>query len=120
MNIIISDLADFSEFSRWNKGNKKLVVFVDCFSRYAFCAMTKSTKSSQVAHAFDSIMQQSHRKPEFVCSDQGSEFKGAFAELCERRNIKQFMLTDSNTKVRLFVCLFVCHASDWRRSFHDT
>ena len=44
------------------------------FSKYAFVVPLKDTKSVTITNAFQNILDKSKRKPNKICTDQGSEF----------------------------------------------
>ena len=68
------DLADMQLMSKYNKGNKYLLCAIDLFSKYAFVVPLKDQKGITIANAFQSILENSKRKPNKIWVDQGSEF----------------------------------------------
>ena len=68
------DLADMQLMSKYNKGNKYLLCAIDLFSKYAFGVPLKDQKGITIANAFQSILENSKRKPNKIWVDQGSEF----------------------------------------------
>ena len=60
--------------SKYNKGIGYLLCVIDLFSKYAFVIPLKDKKGVTVTNAFQSILDNSKRKPNKIWVDQGSEF----------------------------------------------
>ena len=60
--------------SKYNKGIRYLLCAIDLFSKYAFAVSLKDKKVSTIDNAFQSILDNSKRKPNKIWVDQGSEF----------------------------------------------
>ena len=60
--------------SKYNKRMRYLLCAIYFFSKYAFVAPLKDKKGTTIANAFQSILDNSKRKPNKVWVDQGSEF----------------------------------------------
>ena len=73
-NIWGIDLADMQSLSRKNKGIKHLLCAIDLYSKYAFFIPLKDKKGISIVNAFNKVIKQSHRKPNKIWVDQGSEF----------------------------------------------
>ena len=73
-NIWGVDLADMQLISKYNKGIRYLLCAIDLFSKYAFAFPLKNKKGTTIADAFQSILNNSKRKPNKIWTDQGSEF----------------------------------------------
>ena len=73
-NIWGADLADMQLISKYNKVIKYLLCAIDLFSKYAFVIPLKDKKGSVIVNAFQSILDNSKRKPNKIWVDQGSEF----------------------------------------------
>ena len=86
-NIWGVDLADMQSLSKKNEGIKYLLCAIDLYSKYAFVISLKDKKGISITSAFDKIIKQSHRKPNKIWIDQGSEFYN--------NNFKQW-LSDNN------------------------
>ena len=73
-NIWGADLADMQLISRCNKGIRFLLCVIDIFNKYACVVPLKDKNGASIVVAFQSILQQSHRKPNKIWVDKGSEF----------------------------------------------
>ena len=60
--------------SKYNKGIRYLLGAIDLFSKHAFVVPLKDKKGTTTADAFQSIFDNSKRKPNKRWIDQGSEF----------------------------------------------
>ena len=60
--------------SKYNKGIRYLLCAIDLFSKYAFVVPLKDKKGASIVNAFQSILNNSKRKPNKIWVDQGSEF----------------------------------------------
>ena len=73
-NIWGVDLADMQLIRKYNKGMRYLLCAIDLFSKYAFVVPLKDKKGITIGNAFQSILDNSKRKPNKIWTDQGSEF----------------------------------------------
>ena len=89
------DLAYVDKLSKHNKGTKYLLVAVDVLSRYLRVEPLKNKGAEECATAFAKMIRK--KQPEKVWTDKGTEFKGAFKKLCEKRGIATYT-TQSETK----------------------
>ena len=60
--------------SKYNKGINYLLCVIDLFSKYAWVVPLKNNKGVSIVNAFQSILNDSKRKPNKIWVDQGSEF----------------------------------------------
>ena len=60
--------------SKCNKGIRYLLCAIDLFGKYAFVVPLKDKKGTTIVNAFQSILDNSKRKPNKIWVDQGSEF----------------------------------------------
>ena len=75
--------------SKYNKGIRYLLCAIDLFSKYAFVIPLKDKIGTTIANAFQSILDNSKRKPNKICVDEGSEFYNAyFKKWLEDNNIE--------------------------------
>ena len=65
--------GDFKVISKYNKGIRHLLCAIDLFSKYAFVVLLKDKKGTSIVNAFQSILENSKRKPSKIWVDQGSE-----------------------------------------------
>ena len=57
------DLADMQLISKYNKEIRYLLCAIDLFSKYAFVVPLKDKKGKTIANTFQSILDNSKRKP---------------------------------------------------------
>ena len=89
------DLAYMDKLSKHNKGIKYLLVAVDVLSRYLRVEPLKTKDAKECAASFCKMIRK--KQPEKVWTDKGTEFKGAFKQLCVKRGIHPYS-TNSETK----------------------
>ena len=88
-NIWGVDLADVQLISKYNKGIKYLLCVIDLFSKYAWVVPLKNKKGVSIGNAFQSILDNSKRKPNKIWVDQGSEFyNNVFKKWLKDNNIE--------------------------------
>ena len=63
---------------KYNKGIRYLLCTINLFGKYAFVVPLKDKKGTTVVNAFQSILDNSKRKPNKIRVDQGSEFYSKF------------------------------------------
>ena len=68
------DLAHMQLISKYNKGIRYLLCVIDFFGKYAWIVPLKEKKGIAIVNAFQSILDNSKRKPNKIWVDQGSEF----------------------------------------------
>ena len=77
-NIWDVDLADMQLISKYNKEIRYLLCAIDLFSKYGFVVPLKGKKETTIANAFQSILDNSKRKPNKIWTDQGSEIYNTY------------------------------------------
>ena len=80
------DLLDMSNFFRQNKGFRWILIAVDIFTRKAWAVPLKHKTASETSEGMEVILKDSGI-PKVIASDDGSEFKGAFAKLLKDKDI---------------------------------
>ena len=80
------DLAHVDKLSKQNAGFKYLLIAVDCLSRYRRVEPLKSKYATTAIEALKQMITYKH--PKKICVDAGTEIKGNFKTLCQRRNIE--------------------------------
>jgi hypothetical protein len=83
------DLIDLAKYSGHNNFFKYVMVVVDTFSRKVWLEKMRTKGALQTARALRSVFQRAGIMPSVIMSDNGTEFKGEFAELCKEHDIKQ-------------------------------
>ena len=90
-NIWGADLADMQLVSKYNKGIRYILCAIDLFSKYAFVVPLKDKKGISIVNAFQSILDNSKRKPNKIWVNQGSEFYNThFKKLLKDNNIEMY------------------------------
>ena len=90
-NIWGADLADMQLISKYNKGIRFLLCTIDLFRKYAFVVCLKEKKETTIVNAFQSILDNSKRKPNKIWVDQDSEFyNNHFKKLLKDNNIEMY------------------------------
>ena len=90
-NIWDVDLADMQLISKYNNGIRYLLCAIDLFSKYAFVIPLKDKKGSTIVNAFQSILNNSKRKPNKIWVDQDSEFYNThFKKWVKGNNIEMY------------------------------
>ena len=79
------DLAYVDKLAKYNNNVKYLLVAVDCLSRYVRVQPLKTKFSKEVTEAFRKMIK--FKTPKKVWVDKGTEFKGEFKNLCDKRGI---------------------------------
>ena len=82
-----TDLIDCSHFTKHNKGYRYIMTVIDVFSRKIWLQRLKQKEARDCADAFESICVRAQVNPSQLIADNGTEFKGEFAELCQDRGI---------------------------------
>lgn len=93
-DLIQMDLCEFQTVAKENRGVRYLLTAINCFSKKSWALPIKTKTASEVATAAEIILDDSKRligsEIMHIQTDQGSEFKGAFASLCKSRGIKHY------------------------------
>ena len=89
------DVAYVDKLAKYNNGVKYLQVGVDKLSRFLRVVPMRSKNAPDAAKAFEKMIEKV--QPQIVWSDKGTEFKGAFENLCDKIGIITYT-TASETK----------------------
>ena len=65
------------------------MLIVDTFSRKVWLEKMRTKGALQTAKALQNVCQKANIMPSVIMSDNGTEFKGEFAEFCKEHEIKQ-------------------------------
>ena len=79
------DLAYVDKLAKYNNNVKYLLVAVDCLSRFVRVQPLKTKFSKEVTEAFRKMIK--FKLPKKVWVDKGTEFRGEFKNLCDRKGI---------------------------------
>ena len=97
-NIWAADLAKIRSLSSKNRNVKYLLCVKVIFTKYARVKPLKGKKCKTIVNAFIEIVNESNRKPNKLCVDQGREFYNVLMqEWLDNNNI--FMYSTDNGKV---------------------
>ena len=83
------DCIDVSRFGTRNKNFNFILNVIDVFSRKLWLEPLKQQTSLLTKNAFMRIINRAGISPKYLISDNGTEFKGEFANYCERHDIQQ-------------------------------
>ena len=90
-NIWAADLADMQLISKLNKEFRFLLCVIDIYGKYACVVSLKDKKGLSIVNAFQSILKKSHRKPNKIWVDIGSEFYNShFKKWLKDKNIEMY------------------------------
>jgi hypothetical protein len=94
-----SDLADMQQLKKENDGYAYIAVFIDVLSRFVFARPLKRKTPQEVGAVFKSIIETSGRKPWFLTTDRGLEYRGkAFEDICKGYDITRKDATSPDVK----------------------
>ena len=82
------DLIDMKKYKTVNSYYNYLLTCIDVFSRFAWVEPLKNKSSRECRQAFEKIFKQSNRKPKFIYSDLGNEFKGECRKFLKEQGIR--------------------------------
>ena len=85
--------------NRYSKGIKYLLCAIDLFSKYAFVVPLKDKKGTAIFNAFESILENSKRKPNKIWVDQGSEFYNNIFRKWLKDNIEMYQTHNEGKSV---------------------
>ena len=78
IKLLKTQLSKMIQLSRYNKGIRFLLCVIDIFSKYAWVVPLKDKNGISIVKAFQSILEQSNRKPNKIWVDKSSEFYNAY------------------------------------------
>ena len=85
------NLADMQLISKYNKGIRYLLCAIDLLSKYAFVVPLKDKKGTTIVNVFQSILDNSKRKPNKIWVNQDSEFYNtSFKKWLKDNNIEMY------------------------------
>ena len=68
------DLITMIKYSKQNNNYKYILTVIDFFSKHSWCYPLKNKNYNEIINSFKDIFKKSKRKPNFIQSDEGSEF----------------------------------------------
>ena len=85
------DLITMIKYAKQNHNYKYILTVIDFFSKYSWCYPLKSKASNEIINSFKDIFKKSKRKPNFIQSDEGSEFTNKLVQnFFNNNNIKWY------------------------------
>ena len=84
--------------SNFNKGFRFLLCVIDIFSKYAWVVLLKGKKGISIVNAFQKILKGSHRKPNKIWVNKGSEFYNNSFKKCLKDNDTEMYFIDNEEK----------------------
>ena len=96
-----ADLVSVQNLKKFNKNYEYLLTVIDVFSRQAFAIALKNKSGPVVAKALDTLFTSEKRRPLYLQTDQGREFRNAdVAKVLKKHEVELFS-THSETKAAL-------------------
>lgn len=86
-----ADVAYMTAFAQVNEDYNYILVCLDVFSRYAYCAKMKDKSAQETANAFSTFLSPNNR-PIKLWTDDGTEFLGAFKNMLKTEKIKWYSI----------------------------
>ena len=94
------DLVDMQLISKYNKEIRYILCVIDIFSKYAWVVPLKDKKGVTTVNAFQSILDNSKRRPNKIWIDQGSEFYNShFKKWLKDNDIKMYSTHNAGKSV---------------------
>ena len=85
------DLITMIKYSKQNNNYKYILTVIDFFSKFSWCYPLKNKNSNEIINSFKDIFKKSKRKPNFIQSDEGSEFTNKIVQkFFKDNNIKWY------------------------------
>ena len=83
-NIWVANLAGMQLISKFNKGFRFLLCVIDIHSIYAWVVPLKDKKGASIVNVFQKILKESHRKPNKIWVDKGTNFTLVLLKMVRR------------------------------------
>ena len=81
----------------------KGIAVIDFFSKFSFCYPLKNKNSNEIINSFKDISKKSKRKPNFIQSDEGSEFTNKIVQkFFKDNNIKWYHTFNRDIKCNIY------------------
>ena len=99
-NIWGTDLAGIQVISKFNKVIRFLLCAADSFSKYGWVAPLKDRKGITITNVFQKTLKESHRKPNKIWIDKGSEFyNSSIKSWLEKNDIEMYSTQNEGKSV---------------------
>ena len=94
-----NDLITMIKYAKQNNNYKYILAVINFFSRYSWCYSLKSKNSNEIINFFKDVFKKSKRKPNFIQSDEGSEFTNKSVQnFFKDNNFKWYYTYNRDTK----------------------
>ena len=93
-----ADLCDMQKLQYQNGRHKYILTMVDVLSKYGFAEPVKNKTPSAVCAGFKAILERSKRKPWYLMTDKGNEFRGCFKAFVDDYDIIHYMTQSPDVK----------------------
>ncbi|CAL1298499.1 unnamed protein product [Larinioides sclopetarius] len=94
-----ADLVDLISIKKFNKGFRYILTCIDILSKYAWVVPLKRKRGVDIINALKFIFKD-RRHPQYLQTDQGTEFKNAKFQLFLKENKINFFTTFNATKLQ--------------------
>lgn len=85
-----ADLIDLQRHAKFNKGYKYILVVIDAFSKFAWCAALKNKTKTEIKNAFVKLLK-TENTPKHLQTDHGKEFYNSeFQSIMNAFNINHY------------------------------
>ena len=74
------DLITMIKYAKQNNDSKYILTVIDFFSKYCWCYPFKDKNSNGIINCFKDVIKKSKRSPNFIQSNEGSEFTNKIAQ----------------------------------------
>ena len=93
------DLITMIKYAKQNNNYKYILTIIDFFSKYSWCYLLKNKNSNEIISCFKDVSKKSKRSPNFIQSDEGSEFTNKLVQnFFKDNNIKWYYTYNRDIK----------------------
>ena len=85
------NLITMIKYAKQNKNYKYILTVIDFFSKYSRCYSLKNENYNEIINCFKDIFKKSKRKPNYIQSNEGSEFTNKIVQKFFNDNIKGYL-----------------------------
>ena len=91
------------KYAKQNNNYKYILTVIDRFSNYSWCYPLKNKNSNEIINFFKDIFKESQRSPNFIQSDEGTEFTNNIVQNFSKDNNKKWYHT-YNRDIKCSIC----------------
>ena len=97
------DLITMIKYAKQNNNYEYILTVIDFFSKYSWCYPLKNKNSNETVNSFKNTFKKSKRSPNFIQSDEGSEFTNKLVQkFFNDNNIKWY--NTFNRDIKCSIC----------------